>query len=165
MPMPLGWGPAQRIQPMDHKLIARFWSKVDKDGPIHPILKTRCWMWTGSTSKLGYGRFWMERSIQLAHRVSWYLSLGSWPTPDALHKCDIRRCVRPEHLWEGNNRDNCLDMHSKGRAYKKLRKADVLAIREGYRPGKVTQKELARRFKVTQAHISAIVLNQTRRVG
>jgi hypothetical protein len=39
-----------------HKTIEqRFWEKVDKKGPIHPILGTMCWVWTASLKKDGYG--------------------------------------------------------------------------------------------------------------
>lgn len=33
---------------------ARFWSKVDKNGPVHPVLGTRCWLWTASVMWRGY---------------------------------------------------------------------------------------------------------------
>lgn len=32
-----------------------------------------------------------------------------------LHKCDVRRCVRPDHLFEGTRADNNKDTSSKGR--------------------------------------------------
>jgi hypothetical protein len=32
-----------------------------------------------------------------------------------LHKCDNRRCVRPDHMFLGTQKDNVLDMRKKGR--------------------------------------------------
>lgn len=49
------------------------------------------------------------------HRVSWFVTHGRWPMDYALHKCDNRVCVRPEHLFEGNDADNVKDMIAKGR--------------------------------------------------
>ena len=52
------------------------------------------------------------------------------------HECDNRRCVNPQHLFLGTNRDNVADKLAKGRQHKgqdcgraKLTNADVLAIR------------------------------------
>lgn len=32
-----------------------------------------------------------------------------------LHKCDVRKCVNPEHLFIGTAADNAQDMYAKGR--------------------------------------------------
>lgn len=50
------------------------------------------------------------------HRVSWEIHNG--PIPDGLmvcHHCDVRHCVRPDHLFIGTQRDNIADMIAKGR--------------------------------------------------
>src|SRR5271165_4726377 len=86
----------------------RFWDKVEKtDG---------CWNWKAYIGPDGYGRFGFRGKIPGPHRVSWELSFG--PIPDGLnvcHKCDNRRCVRPDHLFLGTDRDNILDCIRKGR--------------------------------------------------
>lgn len=84
----------------DTALIARFWSKVDKDGPVPdyaPELGS-CWLWTGLLQK-GYGRFSVDQRYQFAHRFS--LSLVGRVVPSGYHTdhlCRIRACVNPTHL-------------------------------------------------------------------
>lgn len=95
----------------------RFWMKVDKEnGPICPR-RGRCWQWTASLYKLGYGQFPVsELSETLAHRVSYVLFVGAIPDElCVLHHCDNRRCVRPDHLFLGTHLDNMKDMITKGR--------------------------------------------------
>ena len=87
---------------------ARFWARVLKtDG---------CWLWQGSRGKKGYGRLSRGNKTVLAHRISWQLHNG--PIPGglcALHACDNRVCVRPDHLFLGTIADNNVDMVTKGR--------------------------------------------------
>lgn len=91
--------------------IARFWSKVDKNGP------NGCWLWMGYTDpKMGYGVFCVDHKHVKAHRFSWALVNGAIPEDKrALHNCDNPPCLSPDHLWLGTNADNNLDRDSKGR--------------------------------------------------
>lgn len=103
----------------DGTLPTRFWAKVNKDGPVHPVLGTPCWLWTASFGTAGYGQIGVGGAVGRpigAHRVSWELHNG--PIPDgmcALHKCDVKACVNPEHLFTGTLIDNVADMMEKGR--------------------------------------------------
>ena len=93
------------------ELIARFWSKVakseDPDG---------CWLWTAACFTDGYGVFQVNGRARRAHRFAWELTVG--PIPDSLfacHRCDTRKCCRPDHLWLGTQADNMRDRDTKGR--------------------------------------------------
>lgn len=88
----------------------RFWSKVDR--------RDTCWLWTGAVRRNGYGHcyFSLERRNTFPHRVAWELTYG--PIPHGMlvcHICDVRHCVRPEHLFLGTHADNTRDMMAKGR--------------------------------------------------
>lgn len=82
----------------------RFWSKVDKNGPVsdHRPDLGPCWVWVSILKPAGYGQFHEGVSPNralLAHRVAYELLVG--PVPDGLqidHLCRVRRCVNPGHL-------------------------------------------------------------------
>ena len=97
-------------------LATRFWARVNKNGPVHPVLKTRCWLWTGYTSK-GYGQFRQpDRTLLRTHRVAWFLATGKWPKYNINHKCDNPTCIRYAHLFDGTQAEGMADMGAKGRA-------------------------------------------------
>lgn len=81
---------------------ARFWAKVDKNGPIpeHRPDLGPCWIWNGATAS-GYGTSTDSDGIKnrQAHRISYSMAHGD--IPDGLqidHLCRVRRCVNPAHL-------------------------------------------------------------------
>jgi hypothetical protein len=54
------------------ELINYFWSLVDKNGPLPEKstgVKSRCWLWIGSTRQDGYGRFKFESRIYSSTRL------------------------------------------------------------------------------------------------
>lgn len=86
----------------------RFWSKVAKGDD--------CWEWQASIATTGYGQFMYEGRPHGAHRISWMLTNGDIPTGAwVLHKCDNRRCCRPDHLYLGDPAANARDTHGRGR--------------------------------------------------
>lgn len=102
---------------MRHKpLEERFLNAFTKDGPEHPVLKTKCWKWLNKAIVDGYGVIGVNFKQVRAHRFSYVYFVG--PIPEGLfvlHKCDNRRCVNPEHLFLGTNQDNMTDKCVKGR--------------------------------------------------
>ena len=100
----------------------RFWAKVDKNGPIHPVLGTRCWLWLGALTGGGAVRYgqvmWHERyrTPQKAHRIAWELTYGHVPSDKQLnHHCDRPLCCNPAHIYVGSQLDNMRDASERGR--------------------------------------------------
>lgn len=78
-----------------------------------------CWLWLGSVNKGpcgGYGAMTIKGLPKAAHRAFYSEFVG--PIPDGMevcHKCDVRCCVNPQHLFIGTKSDNQRDCVRKGR--------------------------------------------------
>lgn len=129
------------------------------DGFDARISKTEtCWLWTGR-KRGGYGIFDLKGSANGAHRVAWERARGA--IPDGMyvcHRCNVKACVRPDHLYLATNKQNQLDAIRDGLLRPPKLTADQVArIRDRYANGDVTQQALADDFGVRQGHISKIV--------
>lgn len=145
----------------------RFWSYVSKSN--------ECWLWTGGKQHGGYGHFNIAFNVHAsAHRFAW--SEVNGPVPKGmcvLHKCDVRDCVNPDHLFLGTNDDNVADKMAKGR-YRclvgeshpnaKLTTADVERMRVMYANGS-RQKDLGELFGISRTHVSDVVNKKSRSLG
>jgi hypothetical protein len=62
----------------------------------------------------GYGRF---GRTGFAHRLAWEFANMERlrPGEQINHTCDNRRCVRPDHLYRGSQRDNMQDRLRRGK--------------------------------------------------
>jgi len=141
--------------------LTRFMDKVDQqpDG---------CWRWTAAKFSNGYGAFRLGDRQLKAHRFSYATHVG--PIPDGLHvchKCDVKACVNPDHLFLGTAADNQADMVSKGRQGRrglamrdrapKLTAETAAEIRRRYAAGGIRQIDLGREFGVSQTMVGLIV--------
>lgn len=143
--------------------IDRFLEKVDKT--------VDCWIWKGCIGTGGYGLFGFRGKVWKSHRVSFVLFSGEIPNNLwVLHRCDVRNCVNPEHLFIGDRQDNVDDMCRKGRNLffpgedhpgAKLTNSQLDEIRSRYVWG--IGKELAKEFGVCPQNIYQIVKGRNRR--
>lgn len=131
------------------------------------VTEGECWEWRGYRNG-GYGRIRVAGRSVLAHRVSYETWVGPIPAGmQVRHRCDNPPCINPAHLEVGTHLDNMHDMHERGR------RADLSGERHGRAKltwpqvqeiralvGKVTQRELARRFGVSKGTIHYISKNE-----
>jgi hypothetical protein len=94
--------------------IERFSSKT-KISKTHSWNGTACLEWVASCFDYGYGQFWLDGKMRLAHRVAMILAGNDPGELCALHRCDNPPCVNTEHLFTGTIADNNMDRDAKGR--------------------------------------------------
>ena len=133
-----------------------------------------CWIWQRHITNAGYGQAGDTNGKRIyTHRLSYQLFVGELTKqrPWVLHKCDIRLCCNPDHLYSGTHKDNMKDISNRDRGnptigensgMSKLTNQQVKEIRELYAGGGViTQRELSERFNIDRSEISRIVNNKT----
>jgi hypothetical protein len=148
-------------------LARRLWAKVDRDGPL--ILSEVCWVFTGYVCKqTGYGKIANRPGPPIgAHVAAYLVNYGSMPDGlQVLHACDNRRCVRPEHLRAGTQKENmreCVERQRQVPSYcqgqdvgnASLTNDHVRSVKAALAAGE-RGRSLARRFGVSEQVISAI---------
>ena len=91
-------------------------TKEQRERFISKVHKSRtCWLWVGARTGNGYGMFHIGRPPQhrpniKAHRAAHLMFRGAIPEGLCVcHKCNVRQCVNPDHLYlatlQQNNRD------------------------------------------------------------
>lgn len=81
-----------------------------------PEPNSGCWLWTGYGHSRGYGHIRFRGRQEFAHRLSYAAFNG--PIPKGMficHRCDVRVCVNPDHLFAATPDDNIRDRERKGR--------------------------------------------------
>lgn len=88
-------------------------------------LEDSCWLWEGALDTRGYGCLKYEGRTQTAHRVSYKLFKGPIDRGHVImHKCNTERCVNPEHLQAGTQKQNMVYAIELGRA-PQLKRLDI----------------------------------------
>lgn len=83
------------------------WENLEAN--IERIPFSGCWIWLAGTSN-SYGSVRQGNTVVRAHRAVYEAYKGPIPAGlDALHTCDIRLCVNPDHIYLGTDSDNTRD--------------------------------------------------------
>jgi HNH endonuclease len=144
-------------------LIDRFFRHVGR------TTEQGCILWTGRKSS-GYGyisRGSVGEGVVGAHCFSYEYFIG--PVPDGMevcHRCDVRACVRPVHLFAGTRADNLADMRAKMRhnfgaknGNTSLTDEKVVEILTALANGE-KQIRIAERFQISKTRVSCIALRK-----
>jgi hypothetical protein len=148
-------------------------AKVNRQGPVVRKELGACWLWTGFVKDNGYGQFGRGAFDGVyAHRFSYELHAGPVPAGlFVLHRCDVRNCVNPDHLFVGTAKDNADDRDAKGRlvtpfvpGYGRVTDQDTDAIRAA-RSGGEALKVIAERFGISAGYAGAIARRTKQRAS
>lgn len=149
--------------------IERFMEKVDMSRPPLRVELGPCWEWTDNKDRFGYGRFKCDSRSYQAHK--WIVEYIGQTTvrwePDERrtvnHLCDNRACVKPSHLYVGDQKENVADAIAVGKHHSitwrggtnhgiRLNAEQALYIRDSTEPA----SQVAIRFGISAAGVYAI---------
>jgi hypothetical protein len=141
----------------------RFLAKVCRDAA------SGCWLWQGMVTPDGYGVAFIAGKRQAAHRAAWLLFCDQIPVGMVVcHKCDVRACVNPDHLFVGTATDNVQDRVNKDRTPRgerhhatKLTPNQVSKIKTMLAEDRMYMSEIARKFGVSISTIAGIKQGRT----
>lgn len=105
-----------------------------------------------------------DHKPRLVHRLAYEAYVGPIPTGlHVLHKCDVRSCCNPHHLFVGTAKDNMQDCKKKGRSSNppvganfKTTTEQRLLIKKRRLAGE-SAKKLAEEFGIDQTRVHQIV--------
>jgi len=124
-----------------------------------------CWEFQGWIHPIsGYGIIKLNRKRFFAHRYSFEVHYGIFDySLKICHKCDNTRCVNPNHLFIGTQKDNMQDKVSKNRQNQKethhnvkLTTEEVKEIRKACSSKIFSHSRIASFFGVRRETISKI---------
>ena len=80
------------------------------------ITDSGCWLWSGSWRGQGYGSISFLGKTYSVHKVSMqvFKLLEFKRDLNVLHKCDVKLCFNPEHLYCGTVSTNLYDAYERG---------------------------------------------------
>lgn len=123
-----------------------------------------CWVWNGSVGTHGYGKASAYGATVFAHQLAFFIyhNIEMVCGNVICHKCDVKLCCNPDHLFVGTHMDNIMDAMSKGITLRnervgtsKLTSKEVADIKRRLNNGAIGRR-LAEEYGVCPSTISNI---------
>lgn len=132
-----------------------------------PEPNSGCWLWTGACGSSGYPQMTVadeKTGKRKTIRLNRYMCAGIndvSPNLSALHKCDVKICVNPDHLYFGDQKQNVRDAIERNRwpdrrgENSKLNKI-TWEDAELIRSSSDTNRNLAKKYGISNGRVSDI---------
>ncbi len=147
-------------------------------------MMSECILWDKYLMPEGYGQVRIKGKTYMAHRVALAKKLGReiLPGMQANHTCDVRACVNPDHLYEGDQKQNIRDCIDRGRFVSppppnpdnpppirygvdnnkaKMTPEKVGSLRRDHETGWFTYRQLSEKYNIHTATVYQIVSRKT----
>ena len=119
--------------------------------------------WENSYSNSKYPRININGKKRYLHRIMLYLEhnlsvkdlLENDPEKQALHKCNNTKCIRPDHLYFGNDSNNAIDKIKDKNGTQKIDYPSAVNIRFELMIGK-HPKVIAEKYGISRKNVYAI---------
>lgn len=122
-----------------------------------------CLEYTGAIATTGYGQVTFAGKKLPASRVMYMATHKVLLRKDQIvcHSCDNRKCINPDHLWLGSQRENVRDMYSKrrDRMFLKVDRSMGDDIRRAVAAGE-SQADMCRKYHLSPATVSMVMSGQ-----
>lgn len=116
-----------------------------------------CRLWLGPPGTHGYGAIRVGDRVMTTARATYLAFNGELERGEVpRHTCDVKLCVRPDHLIRGTNADNADDWKRRRTEHKVLDPEKVVAIRARAELGEPSRK-IAADFGVCHRTIQKVV--------
>lgn len=135
---------------------------------VRVLSDEECWIWAGRNpykhlKTKGYPGFLLGDRQYAAHRVSWKIAHGSIDDSlQVLHKCDNKRCVNPNHLYQGTQSDNMGDLVSRHYSeinYQRRFTREQILTMQSMRQSGDTFDAIAQRFDTKRQMVHYVLKN------
>lgn len=103
--------------------VGRYGSGISKETITNRTLAVNngmtedCWIWQGAINSKGYGSISSGNRKTVTTHKQMFLLCGGEITkdkPNVLHRCDIKACCNPGHLYAGDQKQNVADAIGRG---------------------------------------------------
>lgn len=147
---------ARRPFKLTPNLLRCFFSKVDIGKTID-----ECWLWTGATRN-GYGCLKHNCKLLSAHRLAYVIRYRQIPERRIIcHKCDVRLCCNPHHLYAGTPSQNRIDVTVRGRMPTMVLTPELVREIWKLRQQGLGKRRIAKKIGVNASTVGAVLIGKS----